>query len=312
MKTDSNVAVEFKHVSKIYYLTENESGGLFKKKKVKEFYAIKDVSFQIFKGQVVGILGTNGSGKSTMALLLSEIAYPNEGEIFVNGEQALVAINTGLNRQLTGIENIKLKAAMLGLSRKKLDEVIEGVKEFSELGEFINQPVKKYSSGMKSRLGFSINLYLDPDIMIIDEALSVGDKTFSKKCMDRMNELKESGKTIIFISHSLPQVQRFCDTVIWLEGGHLREMGPTEIVSAHYSDYVESLSTMTKAQKKAALEGKFKNRIGGGKKKSGTKKKGSKKKSHVASETENMAESDKVTAEMVSATDQNDKAVEQE
>ena len=233
MKTDSNVAVEFKHVSKIYYLTENESGGLFKKKKVKEFYAIKDVSFQIFKGQVVGILGTNGSGKSTMALLLSEIAYPNEGEIFVNGEQALVAINTGLNRQLTGIENIKLKAAMLGLSRKKLDEVIEGVKEFSELGEFINQPVKKYSSGMKSRLGFSINLYLDPDIMIIDEALSVGDKTFSKKCMDRMNELKESGKTIIFISHSLPQVQRFCDTVIWLEGGHLREMGPTEIVSAH-------------------------------------------------------------------------------
>ncbi len=130
-----------------------------------------------------------------MALVLSGIASPDEGEIIVNGEQALVAINTGLNKQLTGLENIELKGALLGLSKKRVQEIVDGVIEFAEIGDFLYQPVKKYSSGMKSRLGFSINLCLNPEIMIIDEALSVGDKSFAKKCLDRMQELKEDGKT---------------------------------------------------------------------------------------------------------------------
>lgn len=194
-----DIAIEFKHVAKIYKLKRKDKD-VKKDEKTQFFYALKDLSFQVKKGQVLGILGTNGSGKSTMALVLSGIASPDEGEIIVNGEQALVAINTGLNKQLTGLENIELKGALLGLSKKRVQDIVDGVIEFAEIGDFLYQPVKKYSSGMKSRLGFAINLCLDPEIMIIDEALSVGDKSFAQKCLDRMQELKEEGKTIVFIS----------------------------------------------------------------------------------------------------------------
>lgn len=200
---DSNIAIEARHASKIYELRSKE-----KKSDVK-FYALKDLNFEIKKGQVVGILGTNGSGKSTMSIILAGICDPDEGEIIVNGTQALIAINTGLNAQLTGLENIELKGALLGLSKKRIEEIKEGVINFAEIGDFLYQPVKKYSSGMKSRLGFSINLCLDPDIMIVDEALSVGDKGFAEKCLNKMIELKEQGKTIIFISHNLRQVRSF-------------------------------------------------------------------------------------------------------
>ena len=258
MKSDT--AIEFKNVSKIYKLKRKDKQ-VSKDQKTQYFYALKNISFEIKKGQVVGILGTNGSGKSTMALVLSGIAAPNEGEIEVAGEQALVAINTGLNKQLTGLENIELKGALLGLSKKRVQEIVEGVIEFAEIGDFLYQPVKKYSSGMKSRLGFAINLCLDPEILIIDEALSVGDKGFAKKCLDKMNELKEEGKTIVFISHSLPQVRSFCDSAMWLEGGRLREYGDIETVCDHYAEYVEVYNAMTKAEKKKELDDKFKERI---------------------------------------------------
>lgn len=269
---DNNIAIELRHVSKIYRLKSSERDPETGKK-YRNFYALKDISFQIEKGHVVGILGTNGSGKSTLSLLLAEIAFPDEGELTVNGEQALVSISTGLKSQLTGVENIRLKGAMLGLPKKRIDEVIEGVIEFSEIGEFMYQPVKKYSSGMKSRLGFSINLCLDPDIMIIDEALSVGDKAFAKKCMARMLELKNSGKTIVFISHSLGTVRNFCDSCIWLEGGTLREVGPSAEVCQHYYDYAESISALSKADKKAFLDGKFATRLEKDAKKTAKKKK---------------------------------------
>ncbi len=255
-----DIAIEFKNVSKIYKLKRKDKE-VKKDEKTQFFYALKDLSFQVKKGQVLGILGTNGSGKSTMALVLSGIASPDEGEIIVNGEQALVAINTGLNKQLTGLENIELKGALLGLSKKRVQEIVDGVIEFAEIGDFLYQPVKKYSSGMKSRLGFSINLCLDPEIMIIDEALSVGDKSFAKKCLDRMQELKEDGKTIVFISHSLPQVQEFCDSAMWLEGGKMREYGDIDTVCEHYAEYIETYNTLTKAQKKAERDEKFKERI---------------------------------------------------
>ena len=200
---EQQYAIEFKNVSKIYSLKSKQKGH----KMNKRFYALKDISFQIPKGEVVGVLGTNGSGKSTMSVVLAGISEVDEGQMIVNGEQALIAVNTGLNNQLTGMENIELKCAMLGFNKKRIEEIKQGVIDFAEIGDFLYQPVKKYSSGMKSRLGFSINLALDPDIMIIDEALSVGDKGFAQKCINKMNELKDKGKTIIFVSHSLPQVR---------------------------------------------------------------------------------------------------------
>ena len=250
-------AIEFRNVSKIYKLNGKDR----KKSENKKFYALKDVSFRIPKGEVVGILGTNGSGKSTMATILAGISEIDGGEMIVNGEQALIAINTGLNNQLTGLENIELKGALLGLKQQRINEIIEGVAEFAELGEFLYQPVKKYSSGMKSRLGFSINLCLDPDILIIDEALSVGDKGFANKCLKRMNELKEQGKTIVFISHSLPQVREFCDTALWIEAGEVREYGLVDPVCDHYSEYVDRLNKMSTEEKKKENEEKFRKRI---------------------------------------------------
>jgi teichoic acid transport system ATP-binding protein len=254
---EQEYAIIFDHVSKIYTLKSKKD----KKKEKKRFYALKDISFKIPKGEVVGILGTNGSGKSTMSVVLAGITEPNEGSMQVNGEQALIAINTGLKGQLTGLENIELKGALLGLSKKRIQEITEGVIEFAEIGDFLYQPVKKYSSGMKSRLGFAINLCLDPDIMIVDEALSVGDRGFAKKCLKEMNKLKKQGKTIVFISHSLPQVMDFCDTAIWIEGGEMQAYGPIEEVCTYYSTYVEFMNSLKKKQKKKLQDRKFERRI---------------------------------------------------
>lgn len=250
-------AVEFEHVSKIYSLKSKDK----KNKNEERFYALKDISFKIPKGEVVGILGTNGSGKSTMSVILAGISEVDEGTMHVSGEQALIAINTGLNNQLTGYENIELKGALLGLSKKRIQEITDGVIEFAEIGDFLYQPVKKYSSGMKSRLGFSINLCLDPDILIVDEALSVGDKGFAQKCINKMEELKGLGKTIIFISHSLPQVRSFCDKAMWIEGGMLKEYGDINEVCNHYSEYVDYYNGLSNTEKKAERDAKFAKRI---------------------------------------------------
>lgn len=251
-------AVELEHVSKIYKLKKKDG----QPRGSESFYALKDISLKIKKGDVVGILGTNGSGKSTLSLVLSGISDIDGGSLSVHGEQALISINTGLNNQLTGLENINVKGALLGFNKKKIQAMTEGVIEFAELGDFLYQPVKKYSSGMKSRLGFSISLALDPDIFIIDEALSVGDKGFAQKCLDRMMKLRnEKDKTILFISHSLQQVRDFCNTGLWIEGGRLVEMGPIDEVCDHYSEYVEKMNAMPAKDKKKFLDDKFKERL---------------------------------------------------
>lgn len=249
-------AIEFNHVSKIYKLIRKD-----KKVDDKKFYALKDINIKIKKGEVIGILGTNGSGKSTLATILAGISEVDEGEVIVRGEQALIAINSGLNAQLTGLENIELKGALLGLSKQKVNEIIEGVIDFAEIGEFLYQPVKKYSSGMKSRLGFSINLCLDPDIFIVDEALSVGDKGFAAKCLARMKELRTTGKTIVFISHTLPQVRDFCDTALWIEGGEVRMYGEVSEVCDKYSEYVDYLHDLSPKEKKRINAEKFEKRV---------------------------------------------------
>lgn len=256
--SNTEYAVELEHISKIYKLKKKDAGP----SGAERFYALRDISLKIKKGDVVGILGTNGSGKSTLAQILAGISEIDEGNIAIHGEQALISINTGLNSQLTGLENISVKGALLGFNKKKIQEITDGVIEFAELGDFLYQPVKTYSSGMKSRLGFSISLALDPDILIVDEALSVGDKGFAKKCLKRMQQLRdERDKTILFISHSLPQVRGFCKTGLWIDGGRLKEMGEIDAVCDHYSDYVEELNDLPKKEKKKLLDEKLKDRI---------------------------------------------------
>lgn len=251
-------AVEMRNVSKIYKLKKKDS----KKSENERFFALKDITLNIPKGDVVGILGTNGSGKSTLSVILSGISDIDGGEMEINGEQALISINTGLNNQLTGLENINVKGALLGLTKKRIREITDGVIEFAELGDFLYQPVKKYSSGMKARLGFSISLALNPDIFIVDEALSVGDKGFAQKCLNRMKKLRdEEDKTILFISHSLPQVRDFCKSGIWIEGGKLVETGDIDTICDHYAAYVDKLNKLSDKEKKVMLEEKFKERL---------------------------------------------------
>lgn len=250
-------AVVMENVSKIYRLRKKG-----KSASDQRFYALRDISFEVKRGDCVGILGTNGSGKSTLSMILSGISDKDSGTMQIFGEQALIAINTGLNMQLTGEENINLKGALLGLKKKEIERIKQDVIAFAELGDFLYQPVKKYSSGMKSRLGFSISLALDPDIFIVDEALSVGDKGFAQKCMDRMMELRDTqGKTIFFVSHALAQVQAFCHTGMWIEGGKLVAFGDIKTVSEQYAEYVDSYNALSEKEKKRQRDDKFVQRI---------------------------------------------------
>jgi len=253
---DNQYSVEFKNVSKIFKLKKSKG-----KSNHRNFYALKDISFKVEKGDVVGVLGTNGSGKSTLSSILAGISEVDAGSVKIVGEQSLIAINTGLNSELTGLENIKMKGALLGLSKKRIDEITEGVIEFAELGDFLYQPLKTYSSGMKSRLGFSISINLNPDIVIIDEALSVGDSSFSAKCIKKIEEFKTEGKTIFFISHSISQIKSFCNKGLWIEGGYLMEYGDLESVADKYEAFVNEYKKKTPKEKKKLKNEAFEKRI---------------------------------------------------
>lgn len=243
------IMIECKHVSKKY------------RWKKQYFYALCDVSMRIEKGQAVGVMGINGSGKSTLSFLLSEILKPDEGEVQVNGVSSLMTIKTGLQKQLTGYENIRLKAAFLGVPRERVDEKMEEMIAFAELGEYLHMPVKRYSAGMVSRLGFAINLCMDADIFIIDEALSVGDKAFAKKCMEKMKALKMHGKTIVFVSHVLSQIREFCDWGIWMDAGRIREKGEIRTVLSRYEAYADAYNRMSQKEKAERVEEVFTSRL---------------------------------------------------
>ena len=183
------------------------------------------------------------------------------GEAIIRGEQALIAIKSGLNNQLTGIENIEFKGALLGFDKNKIEKIKKEVIEFSELGDFIYQPVKSYSSGMKSRLGFSISINIDADIIIIDEALSVGDVAFNEKCFDKIQELKESGKTIFFVSHSLSEIKKYCTKGLWIEGGFFRGYDEVDIISKEYSKFTKEYKAKSASEKKAFKNEVYKKRL---------------------------------------------------
>src|SRR5699024_5648373 len=243
-------AIVVDNVSKKYKLYTTSKERLFDlltpKSYGNDFFALKNINFTANKGEVIGFVGINGSGKSTLSNIIAGIVPATSGEVTVNGETSLIAVSAGLKGDLTGRDNIEMKLLMLGFNKKEILDLESSIIEFSELGEFIDQPVKSYSSGMKSRLGFSISVNVDPEILIIDEALSVGDKAFAEKSLSKMQEFKEMGKTMIFVSHSIGQMKKFCEKILWLEFGRVKDFGSVEDVIPKYEKFLDRWKSMSK------------------------------------------------------------------
>jgi lipopolysaccharide transport system ATP-binding protein len=201
----------------------------------ESFWALKDINFDVQKGDVVGIVGKNGAGKSTLLKILSRITYPTEGTVLMNGRVgSLLEVGTGFHSELTGIENIYFNGAVLGMRRKEIDAKLEEIVKFSGVENFLTTPVKRYSSGMVVRLAFSVAAHLEPEIMIIDEVLAVGDIAFQKKCLGKMNEVAESGRTILFVSHNMGAVAGLCKSGLYLSGGKITKEGDISTVIDAY------------------------------------------------------------------------------
>lgn len=233
-------AIEAQGLGKSYRLYEKPIHRLWDlllpgKERGKEFWAVREVYLDIPRGSTVGIIGENGAGKSTLLKLLTGITHPTAGKVQVNGRVAsLLELGAGFHPEFSGAENIRLNCSILGMSDEEIDARFDSIVEFSELGEFIHRPVKTYSSGMHVRLGFSVATSVDPDILIIDEALSVGDEHFKGKCINRLNEFQESGKTTIFVSHDMGSVKSMCQQVILMHEGRILEQGTAEEVADEY------------------------------------------------------------------------------
>ncbi|MDF2586426.1 MAG: hypothetical protein K0S41_267 [Anaerocolumna sp.] len=241
----SNTVIKVEHVGRKFNLSEVKVDNLKeyviklikKELRYQEFWALKDVSFELNKGERLGILGFNGAGKSTLLKVIAGVLKATEGSVSVKGKIVpLLELGAGFDSQYTGAENIFLYGAILGYSKDFIKEKYNEIVEFSELGEFINVPVKNYSSGMKARLGFSIATVVEPEILILDEVLSVGDAKFKKKSEKRIKAMFESGVTVLFVSHSLDQVKRLCDRAIILEHGKIIANGSVEEVSEIYEE----------------------------------------------------------------------------
>ncbi len=201
----------------------------------REFWALRDVNFSVYAGEALGIIGENGSGKSTSLKMISRILYPTEGSVSVRGKvSALLELGTGFHPDLTGRENVYLNGSLLGLNHRQMDSRYPAIVDFAELARFIDTPIKHWSSGMVMRLGFAVAISVDPDILITDEVLAVGDESFQRKCLEQIAQLRRTGKTIIFVSHALEAVRGLCSRVIWLDHGRMRADGPaTEVIDSY-------------------------------------------------------------------------------
>ena len=237
----SEVAIAVNHLNKIYRLYDKpidrlkESLGLSRKKRYKEHYALRDVSFTVSRGETVGIIGTNGSGKSTILKIITGVLNPSGGEVQVNGRiSALLELGAGFNMEYSGIENIYLNGTMIGFSREEIDRKMDDILKFADIGDFVYQPVKTYSSGMFVRLAFAVAINIEPEILIVDEALSVGDVFFQAKCYRKFEDFKKQGKTILFVSHDLGSISKYCDRVVLLnQGEKMAEGNPKEMVDLY-------------------------------------------------------------------------------
>ncbi len=252
-----DVAIKVEGLSKLYKLYDNpmdrlkESLSLSKKIYFKEHYALKNINFEVKKGDAVGILGKNGSGKSTLLKILTGVLNETEGSKVINGKiSAILELGAGFNPEYTGIENVYLNGTMMGYSKEQMEERIPRIIEFADIGEFINQPVKTYSSGMFARLAFAVAINVEPDILIVDEALAVGDTRFQMKCIEKMKSLKESNTTILFVSHAIEQVKRFCNEAIWIDRGEIKQTG----LASEVCDIYESFMRNGEVKQEIALE----------------------------------------------------------
>ena len=278
----SKVAIRVDDVSKLYKLYDKpsdrlkESLGLTRKKLYKEHYALHNVSFDVKRGETVGIIGTNGSGKSTILKIITGVLNPSGGHVEIDGRiSALLELGAGFNMEYTGIENIYLNGTMIGFSREEIDAKMQDILDFADIGDFVHQPVKTYSSGMFVRLAFAVAINIDPEILIVDEALSVGDVFFQSKCYKKFEDFKKMGKTILFVSHDLGSISKYCDRVVLLNRGKkLAEGTPKEMVSmykrimvnqdkaeeiaAHQMDMSSLEEDDEKEIKEAACEGQWK------------------------------------------------------
>lgn len=248
----SNYAIQVQDVSKIYKLYDKVSDrfkdavGLGKKHQLyKEHYALRNIDFQVKTGECVGIIGTNGSGKSTILKIITGVLNQSSGNVIVNGRiSALLELGAGFNMEYTGIENVYLNGTMIGFSKEEIDAKLQSILEFADIGDFVNQPVKTYSSGMFVRLAFAVAINIDPEILIVDEALSVGDVFFQAKCYHKFEEFKKMGKTILFVSHDLSSISKYCDRVILLnQGVKLAEGKPKQMVDMYKKVLVNQLDT---------------------------------------------------------------------
>ena len=247
-----NIAIEFKNVYKSYLISRfkykrlsDDISQIFqrlatgKKRTIQseKFLALKNLNFNVKRGESLGIIGKNGAGKTTVLKLLSRVTYPDSGEIKVNGKiGAFIELGAGLHPELSGRENIYLYGAILGMRKKEIDEKFEEIVKFSGLRKFLDTPIKRYSSGMYARLGFSVVSFMDRDILLIDEVLAVGDKNFQEKCLVKMHKFAKSNKTLIFISHNLEAIKKMCSRVIVLDGGRILFQGNTEQAIKKYLD----------------------------------------------------------------------------
>ena len=264
MKNDENkvtgeasvqYAIEIKNLSKKYQMYKSDMkralGMMGFKVPHTDFIALDDFTANFEKGEVTAVLGRNGSGKSTLLKLISGVSYPDSGSITVDGRiSALLELRSGFNKEMTGRENIRFKALTMGIPRAEIEKMMDDIIEFADLGVHINEPFRTYSSGMKARLGFAVAVNINPDILIVDEALSVGDSVFRMKCITKMNEFREQGKTILFVSHSMNTVKAFCTRAVWINKGKLMAEGEMGDVVVQYSEFLKQQRALLKKKRK--------------------------------------------------------------
>ena len=250
----ADIVVSVDHLVKKFPITPIKKIGVRQlwefRKNPKSFVALRDVSIDVYKGEVIGLIGLNGSGKTTLSRIIAGISYPTRGSVTVNGSVSMLSTRSGLNSKLTGRENIFYKCLLLGFSYKYIKSIENSIIEFAELEDFIDQPMDHYSSGMQARLGFSISIHINPDILIIDEALAVGDSSFMEKCYNWIAEYQRNGNSIIYVSHSIAQVEAICNRVLWLHSGNVVGYKPTQEIIEPYNQFIRKYTKMSKEEKR--------------------------------------------------------------